>query len=57
MSGGAGGIIIIQNIATSPGVPMDIKRELLAIADKNPIKVSFKDKLRVCRIVWQLLSR
>lgn len=52
---GAGGIIIIQSIANSPGTPSDLRAELLDISNRNPVRCSFGDAVRVCRIVWKLL--
>jgi hypothetical protein len=55
MSGGGGGPIIIRRIAEGHPVTPDDRDELHAIADRNVLRCSRLDAIRVLRILWKYL--
>jgi hypothetical protein len=55
MSGGGGGPIIIRRIAEGSPVTREDRDELHAIADRNVLRCSRLDALRVLRILWKYL--
>lgn len=55
MSGGGGGRIIIQRIATSEGVSQADRATLNEIADRTVVRCDLVDAFHVIRILWKYL--
>lgn len=57
MTGGGGGVIIIQNLVNSGQFTENDSQQLLDIADRSVVRCSFLDAWKVCRIVWRRLRK
>lgn len=63
MSGGAGGIIILEDgdkpihleVYVNNSVPSDVVAALQSIQDRSVVHISFADKMKLFRILWKLL--
>jgi hypothetical protein len=63
MSGGAGGIVIIEDgtqqthleVYLNNSVSDEVKNELHAIQDRSVVHISLADKLRLFLLLWNLL--